>query len=265
MKKHFSAGLALAGALALSACGGGNDDDNKQATRTDNPPPAPAAEAAQGLWNGTTDTGRFLTALVLSDGSHYVVYTEPNQPEALAGVVMGQGASTDGRFLSASARDFNLCNCAGITPVAVSASFTPRQSLTGQVSVPPSTTPVMSFSAQYDADYEKTPTLAAVAGTYPGAFFSSQLQIPAQLTVSATGEVSGGNPYCSVSGRLVPRSDANAYDASLSFGPAPCPFAGRTLTGAVYYQSGTARLYLAAPDTQAMDAAVFAGVKTQQR
>lgn len=259
MKKHLSAGLALAGALALSACGGGDDD--KQVTSTPEPPPAPAAEVAQGLWNGTTDTGRFVTALVLSDGSHYVVYTAENQPEVLGGVVMGKGASTNGQFLSTSARDFNVCDCAGITPVAVSASVVPRQSLVGQVSVPPSTAPVLSFSARYDADYEQTPSLAEVAGSYGGHLFTSQVQAEVLVTVSGTGAVSGGNEVCQASGQLKPRADGNAYDVSLTFGGAPCPFAGQTLAGAAYHQSATGRLYLAAPDAQSMDAAVFAGMK----
>jgi hypothetical protein len=57
--------IAAAAALSLSACGGGGGDDQS----------AGNAPTAQGLYVGTTNTGRAVTGLVLSDGTTYVLYS----------------------------------------------------------------------------------------------------------------------------------------------------------------------------------------------
>lgn len=250
MRAHINSFITSAVACAFVAgCGGGGDSAT----------PPVAASSAEGLYVGTTTTGRTVTGLVLDDGTYYMLYSPVGAPTAIAGVVQGTGTSTAGTFSSSNARDFNLEGL-GVLSATVSASYVAKQSLNGTVSYSPSST--TSFSGTYSANYEAVPSLTTLAGTFAGQVASSAGVENASVTISSAGAISGsGASGCAVSGSATPRARGNVFNISLTFGGAPCLFANETLAGIAYFDSAAKRLYAAAPNAGRTDGVLFLGVK----
>lgn len=244
--------VMFAFAVTLSGCGGGGDPAPAA------PPAAPSATTALGLWTGTTDANRAMTGLVLSDGTYYVLYSRVGVPSLIASVVQGTSSMSGSTFSSVDGRDFNL-EGAGVLPVTVSATAVTKQSLNGVVKYSNGTT--TAFTSVYKADFEQTPALATVAGTYSGQVAFSLGVQNATVTVSSGGQLSGSGSGCAFSGTVAPRADGNAYNFSVTFGASPCFFSGQTLGGIVYFDSATKRLYAAAPNATRTDGVLFVGSK----
>jgi hypothetical protein len=245
MKKPLTV-FAL-GALIVG-CGGGGGDA---------PAAVPSVVSASGLWKGATNTNRTITGLVLSDSTYYVLYSAVGNPNLIAGVVQGTGSLNGSTFSSSNGRDFNI-EGAGVLPVTVSATAATKQSLNGSVVYTGGTT---TFSSSYSVDFEVTPTLAAVAGTFSGQVALSQGVQSASVTVSSGGQLTGTGSGCAFSGTVTPRTDGNAYNFSVTFGASPCFFAGQTLTGIAYYDATVKRLYAAAPNASRTDGVLYVGTK----
>ena len=241
--------VALCAVALVTGCGGGGSVD-----------PAPATSTSpEGLYYGRTSTGRSIIGLVLDDGSYYVIYSSVLFSNLISGVVQGDGTSNAGTFSSGNARDFNLEGL-GVLPATVTASFVAKQSLNGATTY--NTGSTTSFSGTYDAKYELTPTLVALAGTYDGALASSAGVENASVTVSTAGVVAGsGVSGCAVSGSVAPRTRGNVYNIALTFGGSPCRFPNQTLTGIAYFEASTNRLYASAPNASRADALLFVGMK----
>lgn len=243
--------LLLATAVALAACGGGGGGGS--------PAPAPPTTTAEGLYAGTTGNGRAFTGLVLDDGTYYVLYSPVGNSAAVAGVVQGTGTSTATAFTSSNTRDFNLEGL-GVLPATLSATYSAKQSLAGTVSY--SAGASVTLSGTYDAAYELTPSLAALAGTFTGQVASSAGVENATVTVASNGTLSGtGASGCTVSGTAAPRARGNVFNISLTFGGAPCLFANQTLSGIAYFNATAKRLYAATPNAARTDGVLFVGVK----
>lgn len=239
--------IAAATSALLAACGGGGGGGGDEGGST---------ASAQGLYVGDTADGRGLVGLILGDGSYYFIYTRPGSAVA-GGVVQGRGSAADGRFSSGDARDFSIQDLA-VYAASVSATYRPREQLDGQVDYGGGE--VQSFSAGYSTDWERTPTLAALAASYAGSVASSEGTEGARVTVAGDGTVAArGDSGCAASGRLAPRSDGNAYDLTLSFGGAPCAFPGQTFRGIAYLDAAERRLYAAAPNAERSDGVLFIG------
>jgi hypothetical protein len=243
--------LALAAASVLIAgCGGGGGDSGQQ---------QPAATSAEGLYTGSTSSGRTITGLVLDDGTYYVLYSLVGNSTVIAGVVQGTGTSSAGTFTSSNARDFNLEGL-GVLAATVSASYVAGQSFNGAVAYGAAGS--TSFSSTYDVRYEATPSLAALAGSFAGQVASSAGNEGANIIISAGGAISGsGASGCSVSGSVAPRARGNAFNMSLTFGGTPCLFANQTLTGIAYFDATTRVVYAAAPNANRTDGVLFVGAK----
>ena len=243
---------ALAG-LFLASCGGGGDGGGST------PPAPPPASAAEGLWIGSTNTNRAVTGLVLDNGDYYVLYAVAGNPSIIAGVIQGTGTATGGSFSSSNARDFNLEGL-GVLAATVSASYNARQNLNGTVTY--GSNGATTFTSTFSTNYDVTPTLAAVAGTYSGKVAFSLGVENATVSVSGAGALSGtGASGCRVSGTVAPRSRGNAYNLTLSFGGSPCFFANQSFTGIAYFDSATRRLYAVTPNATRSDGILFVGVK----
>jgi hypothetical protein len=235
--------------LLVVGCGGGGGDSDAQV----------AATSAEGLYSGTTSTGRNIIGVVLDNGTYYVLYSTVGSATTIAGVVQGTGTSDAGSFSSSNARDFYI-EGSDVFAATVSAIYVEKQSLNGTVSY--SSGGSTSFTSTYNADYETVPSLAALAGTFSGQVASSEGTENATVTVSAAGAISGlGSSGCAVSGSASPRTRGNVFNLSLTFGGAPCLFANQTLTGIAYFDGATKRLYGAAPNAGRTDGVLFVGVK----
>jgi len=239
--------VIVAFSVLLSGCGGGGGSS------------APATpSAAQGLWNGITNTNRTVVGLVLSDGLFYFLYSKVGNPAIIAGVVQGNGSTNGGSFSSSNAKDFNL-EGAGILNASVSASFATKQTLNGTVTY---TAGGSTFTSTYNSNYELTPSVSTLAGTFTGQVAFSLGVENAVVTVANNGSLSGsGASGCTITGSVTPRSDGNAFTTSVTFGGAPCYFANQTFTGISYFDAPTKRLYTAAPNSARSDGVIFVGTK----
>ena len=105
----------------------------------------------------------------------------------------------------------------------------------------------------YDVTFEESPLLSDLAGAYSGQAVSSSGVQTVDLTVTSAGAVAGTVAGCQFTGLAAPRSDANAFDLSVTFGGAPCLFANQTLTGLAYYNPLTRQMIALAPNAGRTD------------
>ena len=250
MQQHLASILGIALALTVGGCGGDSDS---------NPAPATTSGSAEGLYSGSTNTNRTIVSVVLDDGTYYFFYSVPANPNLIAGVVQGNGTSNNGSFTSANARDFNLEGF-GVLSATISGSYVARQSLSGSITY--SGAGITTFTSTFDPAYDTTPSLASLAGTYTGQAGSSGGVQSATVTVASNGTFTGVEADgCSFTGTATLRVRGNIVDQSVTFGGAPCEFAGSTLVGIAYLDVPNRRLYGAAPASNRTDAVIFSGTK----
>lgn len=241
--------LSLLLLVSLSACSGGGD------TSTPSPTALPAA-SAEGLWAGTTDTNRTVKALVLDDGVYWALYSESSNPSIIAGVVQGNSSSQNGGFISSNARDFNLQT--GILEATINGSYAMKQSLNGTIAY--QTGGQNTFTMTYDSDYDLTPDMNAVAGTYAGFVTASET---VTVIVSTNEAISGNSSTgCTFSGSFSPRKHGNVFDITIKFDGQPgCSIGTETVNGIAFYDAGTKQLRSAALNGNRTDGFVFIGTK----
>jgi len=265
IQKRIASILAVALTLAVGGCAGESDSNP---TPTPSPtPPAAAADSAEGLWPGSTDTHRTIVGAVLDDNSYYVLYSAPATPNVIAGFVQGTGTSNNGTFNSPNAKDFNLEGF-GVLVATIAGNYVTRQSLSGSVTYSGGVVGP-NFTSTFDHAYDTTPGLPSLAGTYTGQLGISSLGSPvpaATVIVAANGTFAGADANgCMFTGTATPRIRGNVFDGSITFGAAPCGvFAGSTLNGIVYLDVAvppSGRLYIAAPTSTRTDGAVFSGTR----
>ena len=240
--------------LALAACGGGGGGGSTT------PPPDPAT-SAEGLWIGSASTSRSLTGFVLDDGSYWLLYSVPHASSFIAGVVQGSGTSFNGSFSSSDGIDFNL-EGQGINNATVSVGYMVKQSFNGSVSYP-SLNQAYTFTSTYNPDYEQTPSVAAIAGTYTGVASVAGNDELTTLVVSAPGVVvgTGLTSGCKFLGTARPRAKGNIYDLSVAFSGGACSSGTSTVAGIGYFDASAKRLYVAALNKSRSNGLIFVGIK----
>lgn len=244
--------LGMAAMLSLAACGGGGGSSSSGGGQ--------ATTDAQGLYQGVTDTGRVITGVVLSSGVYYFLYgQEGGGADVLAGVVQGSASAGGGNFASLNAKDFNLEGL-GVLDAGVTATYLSGQYLNGTVSYGAGDT--VTFTAAYDADYELTPDLAAVAGAFAGETEAPGGAESADIAFDAAGGFAGAaSGGCDFTGTIAPRSEGNVFNLSVTFADADCLYDGSTLTGIAYYDADAEAVYMAAPDAARSGGVFFYGEK----
>lgn len=222
-------------ALLLSACGGGD----------------PYA----GLWRGTMDGNRQVSAMVLGDGSYYMLYSPVGRPGAIAGLVQGSGDFHAARFASVDARNYSWEGL-GTRPTTVSGKIGREHSLTGTVGGAPVT-------VSFDDRANDIPRLATLVGGFGGTAVFALGERPAVFTVTEQGEVSTNINNCPIKGRIAPRMDGDLYDLTITFGGAPCVLPFQTFNGVAVYRAELRRLEAAVVHPLLPQALAFAGTKQQ--
>lgn len=233
----------------LSACSGGGD--------TPMPSPAPLpATPAEGLWIGTTSTNRTVAGLVLDDGVYWVLYSKAGAPSILAGLIQGDSSSQNGVFTSSNAIDFDLQT--GGRQAEITGNYTTKQSLNGTIVYQNNTQD--AFTTLYDSDYEVTPDMNVVAGTYTGFVTATET---VTVIVSNNGAISGSsNTGCTFRGSFSPRSHGNVFDVTITFdGQNGCSIGTETVNGIGYYDAGNKQLSSAALNSTRTNGFVFIGTK----
>jgi hypothetical protein len=240
--------IALA---ALSACGASSDVGKCYASAgicnavgvVQSVPQPPVY--ATGLYKGVTSNGREVAGVVLDDNSFYAIYSGVNSPCCTGGAVQGTVRAEAGSFSVTDAVDVNIEGL-GTQLASVSGTYGQKQFINGTI-VYPASSQTVTFSANYSADYENTPTLSAIAGTFAGKANTVKGAERITFSISATGDLSGsGTSGCTFSGTVTPRSSGNVYVTTIQLGAAPCAMPGATLTGISYFDRTTGLDYTVA-------------------
>ena len=243
--------ILLGIALALNASGCGSQTSDQTSAQ-------PQQILLRGLWAGTTNTNRTLTVAVLDDGTYYFFYSAAANPNQIAGVIQGTGTSNNGSFTSSNAKDFGIG--IAVRDATISADIGARQFFNGSIAYSGADT--VTFTSSYNTAYDTAPTVASLAGVYTGQAGSSGGVQTATVTAAADGTFTGiEQSGCTFTGTVTARTRGNVFDQSMTFGGAPCFFAGSTFQGIVYFDIPTRRLYAAAPNSPRTDAAIFFGTK----
>ena len=262
---------AVCTSLILTACGGGGEGGSGSiatATSGENnvagaAAPSTTAPATQfgspaGLYFGTTSTNRTVAGLVQADGSFYVAYSLPNDASVIGGAVQGTGTISEGILKSTSAIDISLQG-GRLIPAQVAANYVERSTFKGSIAYPQSGE-IVSFSSLYRVDYERAPSLATITGQYTGESGGSSSNESTTLTITPSGNLSGkGSSGCVFTGTVKPATKGNAYNATITFGGAPCLLANATIDSTAYFDATTKRLYAIAVNSERTAGFVFAG------
>lgn len=246
--------------LILTACGGGGGGSggNSAATTASSTVPVAQFGSPAGLYFGTTSTNRTVAGLVQEDGSFYVAYSLPNDASVIGGAVQGSGTISEGTFRSSNAIDISLQG-GRLIPAQVEASYVEKSTFKGNIAyLQPGET--VTFSSLYRADYERAPSLDTIAGRYIGESGGSSSSEATTLTITPSGALSGkGSSGCAFTGIVKPASQGNAYNATMTFGGAPCLLANATIDSTAYFDTTTKRLYAIALNPERTAGFVFAG------
>jgi hypothetical protein len=291
-KRILTFGFSLLTTIGLIGCGGGSGGDRSKAVcadftyqedaqayyRSNNAtqldgdrdgmaceslprrPLSTVSTTAEGLWTGTTSTGRTITGVVLDNGTYWVLYSAPNNSSVIAGAVQGTGTSANGSFSSSDGRDFNL-EGQGINSTTVSASYVAKQSLNGSIAYP-SLNQTVTLSSAYNAAYDQSPSLSVISGIYTGSAAVVGGSEAASLTITTTGVITGsGASGCTFNGTATPRAKGNVYNLSVTFGGGACANGTSTVTGIGYFDSASNRLYGTGLNSGRTNGFIFVGTK----
>ncbi len=222
------------------------------------------SSSAEGLWQGTTSTGRTVAGVVVDDGTYWFIYSVVGNSAVLAGVAQGNGSSngsltsSNGSFTSANGRDFNFEGL-GVSDFTLEGTYEEKSSLDGSITYSSSAT---TFTSSYDSDYDLIPSLTTIAGTYTGSAFTSGGPDFATVTFTSAGTIGGvGASGCLFSGSASPRASGNIYDVSITFGGGVCANGTSTVTGVAYFDATTKQLTSVGLNSSRTDGFIYAGIK----
>ncbi len=251
---HISKNLAVTAlAVLLGACGGGG-------TSSDSGGGSTTTATAEGLWQGTTSDGRSIEGVVLDDGTYWFVYSSAGNSEVIGGAVQGNGRSNNGSFTSANGKDFNLEGL-GVNNFTLAGSYVEKHSLSGTLTYAPSGS--KTFTSSYDSDYDATPSLAALAGTYNGTAATAAGADSVGATIAKSGALTGhGSGGCTFKGTVAPHSHGNIFDISVTFGGGTCANGTSTVNGVLHYDAASTQINAFALNSDRSDGFIFVGTKS---
>ena len=211
------------------------------------------AKDAQGTWIGTTSLGESVRAIILDDGTYYILYSDPRGARD-AGVLQGSATAAGGQITSSDAMDFPIAIAAetldAAKPATVSGSYVAKSGL--QLTIVEGTV-TRTLTATYDASYDQPASLAAAAGSYSGYTGHAGGALNATFTVDASGRLTGENSACAFSGTITPHGSVDVFDFTVAAaGAGLCIFGHGPISGVLYYDPATRQIHGFAPfDTRA--------------
>jgi hypothetical protein len=215
LNKYNKLLAAIVLAFTQYGCGGGDGDVSSPVTD------------AQGFYNGITSKNQKISALILDDGSFYGLYVNPSS----LGVVVGNVKASDGKLSSSDIIDYDLTN-AETHKTTISATYAPKGWLNGTLSYPGANGNSVTFTTDYDTGYEKTPTLAAIAGTYGDTSKGLNTGSFTGVSITTDGYIAFDSGTCKAKGTIAPRTSGNVYSLTLNFDESPsCTYSGQMLSG----------------------------------
>jgi hypothetical protein len=249
-------------AVTLAACSNGGNTGSSSIATGGAPPPGSytATIPSGGVYKGTLKgSGADATLLMLFDGSAYLFYGGAGGT-GLAGVAVATNGAqaNDGRFVSNSAMDYRLGK-ASASPAVFSADFAHAPAVDATVADKDGSANV-AFSGNAAPMLDVAPTKANAGGLYSGRGMSLAGTTQTRITVAGDGYLAGTTTSgCIFRGTIAPHQNANAYDVSVTFGPAPCPVPDASVTGSAVLDG--ARLLVALPSPDRANVFLFDGRK----
>ncbi|MDR5753351.1 MULTISPECIES: hypothetical protein [unclassified Caballeronia] len=219
-----------------------------------------------GVYKGSVAAYGDAILLMLFDGTAYLFYGDApgsagKGKGGLGGVVVANNGtqSASGQFTSLNAQNYSL-RTRTTSPVTFDADFARAPAVTGSVADKGYGAASLTFSGASAPMLDAAPARAIVAGLYSGRGGSMRGSTSARLTITDDGFLAGTTGIgCVFRGTVAPHTGVNAYDVSITFGPAPCPQAGTTVPGNAVLDG--ARLLAVLPSADRTDAFVFDGSK----
>lgn len=245
--------------LTLAACGGSGSSDQDSSA---------FANEAQGVYQGLTDTGKGMTALIRDDDEFYILVQESDsRRDDLSGVIFGTATAEDGNFVSDDAVVRNL-NGGEAESYTVSASYVAEEYLTGTITHV-SSGGAVGFTVSSVTDGESYPDLEQLSGDYYTGFYKGVLgaaseSVYASVHIDEDGSLVGTlNLFasCDFQGTLSPRSGSHLFNVSISFPNEGCFLGNEELKGVSYHDEEQNQLFLAAPNPDKSGGLFFSGVQ----
>ncbi|MDI1302659.1 MAG: hypothetical protein PSX71_12195 [bacterium] len=242
---------------------------------SDTPPPDTPPPVAEGLWQGTLNgsvpaSARTFSALVLDDGSLWMLYsTAGNSTVAtgasnLGGAMQGAGTSDAGIYSilnTSSSRIFPLDGLSSPVQLSLAATYTALSRFDGTIN--PGAVP---FASLYDTDYNYAPPpLATLAGGPYTSTASATLagKETATFSMDGSGNLVGvtNSSACTINGTFIPRA-RGAYNVSLTLG-ANCGvgLGNTTIAGRATYDTVSKQLNVLAVNSAKTAVFVLIGSK----
>jgi hypothetical protein len=255
--------MVIAAYSAVIACSGGGCDVCGGDSRTAATEPPASAVSAEGIWDGTGLNDREVVTLVLDTGEYFAIYSATGNSSVKAGLLQGNGKSSASVFSSSDSIDFNF-EGAGATPGTLDATVEFQTSLNGTVTADNDPSNPGNFTSTFNSLYNKTPSLAAVDGTYDGQFDSEAGAEAVTAVISKTGVIAvTGSGGCIASGTINPHSSGNVYDVEITFGALPCTQPNQAVSGAGSYDPASKLLLIGLVNSNRSVGTVFSGSKGQ--
>jgi hypothetical protein len=222
-------------AFAVSACGGGGDSV-----------PSFDYGTPEGHWQTSqSSSGTTLDGLILDDGTFWFVYsTVGNGFSVPAGFFQSNSQYGVGVFSTWNSLDVNFEGTGiSINGVLVAGEYIPKMKLSGSLNFRRQV--AESFSATYERDYDLTPSLAIIAGTYSGTTQTLGGAEFATVVITDTGAIFGLSASgCTFTGTASPRPKGNVYNISVTFGGGACSNGTDTVSG-VGFTGGNGMIVMA--------------------
>jgi hypothetical protein len=236
----------------LTGCGGGGGGSGQQVAGN-----IMSTSVPQGTYTGATSNGRTAAALVLPDGSFFVIYTAAQHPDIIGGAIQGSLTAMPGTFFATDVKDINF-EGAGVLTVGVQGSYVPKQSFNAAVNYL-TLGQSITVRAGYLPGYDTPASLASITGSYVGSAGGTER---VDVGVSATGSISGiSSGGCRFTGQASPLQTINAFKVVVNFGAAPCATPGQSVSGAAVFDAATRILYAVAMLGDRSNGFVFSGTK----
>ena len=199
------------------------------------------------------------TLLMLFDGTAYLFYGSADGADLAGVAVATNGAQTsDGRFTSTSALDYRP-GAAAASPAVFNADFSHAPAVDGTVASKDGRAG-LAFTARALPMLDVAPSRANAGGLYSGRGMALGGTTQTRITVAGDGYLAGTTTAgCIFKGTVAPHEGANAYDVSVTFGPAPCPLPDATVTGNAILDGQ--RLLVALPSPDRANVFLFDGRK----
>jgi hypothetical protein len=181
-------------------------------------------------------------ALVLDDRSFYTVYSAANNASVVGGVITGAVKTDAGQFTIADAVG-TILDGIPTQPLAITGTYGTKQFMDGSILYPTLSQPVL-FSTSYNANFELTPDMSTIAGSYSGSAAIGRGAEPTTFEIGGNGSVSGKSASgCTFSGTIQNGGSGRPYAVTFTFGASLCRFPGATATGITYFDRTSNTLY----------------------